>query len=800
MQFIHQPLTWAFLIALVPLLIHLINMMRHRRVQWAAMEFLLASYKKHRKWVWMKQLLLLLARMAAVALIVAMLAQLKTRDQWLAIFGGRATHHYVLLDDSYSMSDRVAGASAMDAAKQVVAAIVDRAKQEDSPQKLTLIRFSRAKGAEGRSRPPGGTSTPATGDISTESTLPVSASADLADFNAEPIDSQFDLALERKARSFEPTQLAIGPQGALAVLKPLLAGAKDETSIVYLLSDFRRRDWDSPAELRDSLQELKRAQADVHLVNCARASDPNLGLVAVEPADETRAAGVPLFVNVSVKNHGSRAASKVQLKVQSTFYPPDDLSKTQPDKLTGLTEELATLLIDTIGPGETVSRRVQVYFPQPGKHVIEASLPEDSVDADNRRWAVIDFPDGERTLLIDGTDDQLHAYYLDVAFHPLQRSNTGIRPETKPASFLRDTTLDALSAYSTVYLLDVPRLDPKAIETLEAFVRRGGGLAIFTGPQTNVATYNTALYRDGQGVLPVPLGAEAELPPIIDPAEPDLALSGHPIFSFLLAGNNPLVRGVRVDRFRKLADGWKPDPANPVEIIGRLRDKSPLVVEKKFGAGTVLQFTTSCAPLWNDLAKNPSFVVVMLKMQSYLAKANRLDDPRLVGAPLDLELESAKYRSDVAFVVPGEKPGSRRKFDRQALATERGAPEAGAATITASLIRSAGETNGDADTSRRGVYEAWPISTKGEIDLRRWAFNVDPDEGDLTGLESTDLLGKLDPVKVAYHQADQYEQEEISSTGYNLSYLIMTLLVLLLIGEQLLAYSASYHVTPGAVR
>ena len=110
MQFVHQALTWGFLLALVPLLIHLINMMRHRRVQWAAMEFLLASYKKHRKWIWLKQLLLLLARMAVVALVVAMLAQLKTRDQWLAIFGGRVTHHYVVLDDSYSMSDRVAGA------------------------------------------------------------------------------------------------------------------------------------------------------------------------------------------------------------------------------------------------------------------------------------------------------------------------------------------------------------------------------------------------------------------------------------------------------------------------------------------------------------------------------------------------------------------------------------------------------------------------------------------------------------------------------------------------------------------
>src|SRR5436190_70504 len=71
MQFVHQALTWGFLLALAPLLIHLINMMRHRRVHWAAMEFLLASYKKHRTWIWLKQLLLLLARIAAVVPVVA---------------------------------------------------------------------------------------------------------------------------------------------------------------------------------------------------------------------------------------------------------------------------------------------------------------------------------------------------------------------------------------------------------------------------------------------------------------------------------------------------------------------------------------------------------------------------------------------------------------------------------------------------------------------------------------------------------------------------------------------------------
>ena len=73
-NFIHSPIAWAFLLVLVPLLIHLINMMRHKRVQWAAMEFLLASYKKHRKWSWLKQLILLLMRMAAIAAVVAIMA------------------------------------------------------------------------------------------------------------------------------------------------------------------------------------------------------------------------------------------------------------------------------------------------------------------------------------------------------------------------------------------------------------------------------------------------------------------------------------------------------------------------------------------------------------------------------------------------------------------------------------------------------------------------------------------------------------------------------------------------------
>ena len=83
MQFVFQPLAWGFLLVLFPLLIHLINLVRQRRTQWAAMEFLLESYRKLRRWVWLKQALLIASRMLAVAIAVAMLAQWISGSRWL---------------------------------------------------------------------------------------------------------------------------------------------------------------------------------------------------------------------------------------------------------------------------------------------------------------------------------------------------------------------------------------------------------------------------------------------------------------------------------------------------------------------------------------------------------------------------------------------------------------------------------------------------------------------------------------------------------------------------------------------
>jgi len=72
-----------------PIIIHLINRMRFKRVRWAAMEFLLASQKKNRTYVMLKQLLLLAMRMAAILAIIFIIARPLFKDpRWAHLLGG----------------------------------------------------------------------------------------------------------------------------------------------------------------------------------------------------------------------------------------------------------------------------------------------------------------------------------------------------------------------------------------------------------------------------------------------------------------------------------------------------------------------------------------------------------------------------------------------------------------------------------------------------------------------------------------------------------------------------------------
>jgi len=723
--FVHPALLWGLLLAGVPVLIHLINMMRHRRVQWAAMEFLLASQKKNRTWILLKQLLLLVTRMTIIALLVLVVAQPLLRNQLGNLFGGKKTHHIVLLDDSFSMSDRWADTDAFAEAKTVVARIGKEATRQGHPQSFPQLRHSQA------------------GRVS---------QGTHADFLEEAVTSDFPSRLQATLDKLKCSQAAVGPNAALDSIAQLAGNGKGEYRIVYLISDFRERDWTNPSDLRNHLLQLNEKGVEVHLINCVESMRPNLAITGLSPGPGTRAAGVPLFMEVTVANFGDAPIKDV------------------PVLLTADDQVRPAITIPEIPARKAVKERFSVHFPTAGEHVITARLESDVVGADNFRYAVVDFPATLPVLLVDGDPEASDARYLSAALAPGAPVATGITPRIEKPRYL---SLNPLDQFDAIYLLNLERLDQSAIDAVEKYVKDGGSVGIFVGPRSTSKFLNESLYREGQGLFPVPVTGQAEL--LVDRLQktPDVEVSNHPIFAILAGKRNSFLSTVVVQRYFAVPEHWKPGDDVKVEVIARLRNGDPLVVERPFGEGRVVSFLTTAAPTWNNWARNnPSFVVAMLELQAFLSR-RRSDTVRPVGTPLLVSLDSAQYDSTVSFISP----------DAQTPPVSISASRDSQGNLTAALPR----------TDSSGIYLARLTRKDGTENIRHLAVNVEPEEGDLKTIESQQLASHLEGVTYKYEQASVFQVINGETAGYNLGTSLLYLLVFLLIVEQFLAWSASYH-------
>ena len=187
----------------------------------------------------------------------------------------------------------------MDRASQALRRIAEQLQDSPTDQKVTMLRFSQA-------------------------TKAITAGETAADLNAVTVDSEFTETMEEAKRRFDVTDLAVSPLPALEMLEQLMSNAVEDQRVAYVLSDFRANEWKQTAEIKEALRGFRENGSDVHLIRCVDDQHPNLAIVDVLPGQGTLAAGVPLFVNVKVRNFGPHAAQQVAVRMSAKSYPEAD--------------------------------------------------------------------------------------------------------------------------------------------------------------------------------------------------------------------------------------------------------------------------------------------------------------------------------------------------------------------------------------------------------------------------------------------------------------------------------------------
>jgi hypothetical protein len=197
-------------------------------------------------------------------------------------------------------------------------------------------------------------------------------------------------------------------------------------------------------------------------------------------------------------------------------------------------------------------------------------------------------------------------------------------------------------------------------------------------------------------------------------------------------------------------------------------------VERSFGAGLAVAVLTSAAPAWNNWSRgNPSWVVVLLELESHLARQRRRSESLEVGAPIVVPIEPGVDEIDVDFLVPP-----------QGTVVRQTAAAAGRAALLQARLPAAAVP---------GVYEARWRRVDGTERERLVAVNVDPDEGRLERVGRERLDRALEGVPFGYDRAESLQDPGDGREGASLVRPLLLGLVAILLLEQAVAYAASYH-------
>jgi len=737
----------------VPILIHLINLRRQQHIRWAAMQFLVESQRRNRQWILLKQLLLLLTRMGIVAVLVLMLSHLVLRNEWMSLLGRGTTHHLVLLDDSYSMSDRWNETSAMNEGKRAVQAIIEQASQQSDTQLVTLLRFSEA--------------------------AQLSAGAQPKVF-AEQITDAFRSRLEALLGGWSASETDAGPAEALKAIPRLPLAEGQQSLIVYLVSDFRARQFGIATEIRKLLSDLEEKErvSQIHLVRCVREARPNLAVKSLVPESGVRAAGVEMWMSVTVANYGDAPARGVTIQLQQDG------------------DALPALVLDEIRPRDEVSHKFRVQFAGTGAHWLSATLPADAVSVDNSRYYACELPGAQAVLIVDGSPDGRGGRQLSLALAPGGNTRTGWQPHVEPAKFLAD--VERLKQQAAVCLVDVPRLADDELAALEKYVQDGGGVAFFVGANADRPFYNDRLFRNNEGLFPAPLKLPTQLLDTDGETAPDVEVTQHPLFQVLSGRRNGFLPLLMVDYFYALEDGWQLPADGSTQVIARLRNGAPLVIEKKFGKGRVVDQLTKLSsaetPLgrWSNWSLNPAFPVLANELVSYLAASHDVDPLLEIGADLEVSVEEGKYDPRFHFQLPPKSTPGEVASAAGPTTSKSTRPEITIEATSANHQLTAKIEN----LSESGIYEAHLQPLTGAPERRAFAVNVHIAEGDLAITPTPEISRQLAGVDYQMHDAADMSLDSRQLAGFQMSDALLGALIIMLLVEQVIAYIASYHIKP----
>jgi hypothetical protein len=745
-SYVNPLLLGGLALTAVPVIIHLFSRRQFRRVAWGATRFLLEAEKISRRRRRFEQWLLVALRSTAMALLALLLARPFVQPGLIAtLLGGQErAQRIIVLDDSASLSYRVGGEAELERLARAAERLLSWLHQDAPADPVTIYLTSAPQ-------------------------QPL--------LEAQPVSDTLLEDLRGRLKRLAPRPLPARARAVFErVAERLGTSGRGVRSEVYVLSDFQRSDWLASTAEQAVFAPLRNLEGiTLRVVPIASGVTPRDNVAVHDLRQERRQtlAGQPTILTARVANHTRARLERValQLELDGSPVPAEPIERIEPEQ------------------EQKVS--VEVTFPEEGLH--EVTLAVSSLDRfawDDACRLAVRAKESLPVLLVNGqpaTDPQRdEVHLLRTALAPPGAFTSGIRVEVIDPSELEGTDL---GSFDCVMLCNVGPVPPGAVAALERFAQQGGGVVFFLGSEAGEPEeFNRAFWAEGAGLLPLPLTG---LQHFGEGGGVGLFRVGeHPVTAIFPAGQAALSEQVRFRAYyatdesaasagattEAVASGEQRPVRPAAAVLARFADaaQAPAIIERGFGRGRVLLFTSSVDLDWNDWprALDGSYVVTMLELAQYASRGDDAPGSLLCGESLTISVPPETYepRAIIRFA------GDEREPPLEVL------PDAAAGSVGEPLVLIG------PPAERVGTYRAELVRRSGGTELRPLCVNLEPGESDLAVASAAEIeaaLGDLPHERVIPADSFLLGRER---TRREVWASLLALLVAVLMTEQALAW------------
>jgi hypothetical protein len=346
---------------LFPLLIHLFNRQKVKKVYFSSLLFLRSLEKTRMRRVKIKEYLLLLLRSLIVLLVVAAFARPAIRGGFASKVGAHAkTSAVILLDNSYSMRYETKEGSLFDLAKKNARKIISQLREGDE---VSLVFFAEQP----------------------------KLTSEKPTYDFKNLLGQLDEVMP----SCQITDVGEALKSAFNILKD----SRNLNQEIYLISDLARTGW---YFTDTNFSPPEGSQAKLYLLDIWPEDEGNLCIEKTDFANQLIERKRPFQIKGQVANFASGPAKNLLVGL---YLDGRRVSQTD---------------IDVERSGKTTVEFVQTV-ESAGIHTGFFEITDDDLMIDNRRYFAFRIPERIEVLLVG--EHQIDTRYLGLALNPRQESD-----------------------------------------------------------------------------------------------------------------------------------------------------------------------------------------------------------------------------------------------------------------------------------------------------------------------------------------------------------------------------------------